>query len=95
MARMKDLFTWFMDKYDIYDEDNDEWQYLNMLFLVDVPPEKGKGVRIIVKHKGDDPQDYIMDLYEGTDYKADPTPDEMFKVITDAVDNIMEYMPKE
>ena len=42
MARMKDLFTWFMDKYDIYDEDNDEWQYLNMLFLVDVPPEKGK-----------------------------------------------------
>ena len=35
-----------------------------------------------------------MDLYEGTDYKADPTPDEMFKVITDAVDDIMEYMPK-
>ena len=91
---MKDLYTWFMDKYDIYNDDTGEWEYRNMLFLVDVPPEKGEGIRIIVKHHGDDPQQYMIDLYKGTDYKPDLTPDEMFKVLTNAIDDIMEDMPK-
>ena len=94
MARMKDLFTWFSDKYDIYDENTDEWEFRNRLFICEPPIEKGSGVRIIVKHYGDDPQQYMLDLYEGTDYKADISPEEMFKVLTNAIDAIMEVMPK-
>ena len=95
MARMKDLHTWFMDKYDIYDEETDEWQYKNMLFLVDVPPKNGEGIRIVIKHNGDDPQTYFMDLYKGTDYTDEATPDDMFKILTDTIDNIMVNMPKD
>jgi len=94
MARMKDLFTWFSDKYDIYNEDTDEWEFRNRLFLMDTPPNKGEGIRIVVKHYGDDPQMYMLDLYKGTDYKDDISPDEMFEKLTDVIDEIMENMPK-
>jgi hypothetical protein len=92
---MKRLFDWFTNKYDIFDDETGEWKGLNELLLMQVPPEKGGGVRIVVKHNGDDPQEYMMDLYEGTDYKPDIDPLEMFRVVTEAVDDIMKNMPKE
>ena len=95
MARMKDLFLWFSDKYDIYDEETEEWEFRNRLFLIDTPPDKGEGIRIVIKHYGDDPQQYILDLYKGTNYDADISPEEMFEVLTNAIDGIMVNMPKD
>ena len=95
MSRMKALFDWFSDKYDIFDDETGEWKGINELLLTQAPVEKGNGVRIVVKHNGDDPQEYMMDLYEGTDYKPDIDPLEMFNVITEAVDDIMKNMTKE
>ena len=95
MARMKDLYTWFCDKYDIFDDEAGEWKQINQLFVIDTPPQKGEGIRIVVKHNGEDPQEYMLDLYKGTDYQPDLTPDEMFKIITKTIDDIMEVMPNE
>lgn len=95
MSAMKALFDWFSDKYDIFDDEIGEWKGINELLLTQVPPEKGNGVRIVVKHNGDDPQEYMMDLYEGTDYNRYIGPLEMFNVITEAVDDIIKNMPKE
>ena len=95
MSRMKALFDWFSDKYDIFDDETGEWKSINELLLTQAPVEKGNGVRIVVKHNGDDPQEYMMDLYEGTDYKPDIDPLEMFDVVTEAIDDIMKNMPKE
>ncbi len=91
---MKRLFDWFTNKYDIFDDETGEWKRVNELFLTSVPPEKGNGVRIVVKHNGDDPQEYMMDLYQGTDYEPDIKPLEMFRVVTEAIDDIMEVMPR-
>ncbi|MBP5597859.1 MAG: hypothetical protein J6Y02_21000 [Pseudobutyrivibrio sp.] len=89
---MKRLFDWFTNKYDIFDDETGEWKVVNDLFLADPPAEKGRGFRIIIRHN--DPEDtmsYIQDLFEGKDYGPD---DDIFEVITKAIDEIMEVMPK-
>lgn len=92
---MKRLFDWFTNKYDILDDETGEWKSINELLLTQAPPEKGNGIRIVVKHNGDDPQEYMMDLYQGTDYEPDIKPLEIFRVVTEAIDDIMKNMPKE
>lgn len=90
MAMMKDIFTWFTEKYDRNDDG------INMLFLCDTPPQNGKGIRIVIKHgKDEERMSYIQDLYEGMDYKPDASPDDIYKVLTETIDAIMEVMPNE
>ena len=90
MAMMKDIFTWFTEKYDRNDDG------INMLFLCDPPIQNGDGIRIIIKHgKGEERMSYIQDLYKGMDYKPDASPDDIYKVLTETIDSIMEVMPNE
>ena len=92
---MKRLFDWFTNKYDIFDDETGERKVVNDLFITEPPAEKGRGIRIIIRHN--DPEDtmsYIQDLFEGKDYSPDAEPDDIFKVITETIDAIMEVMPK-
>lgn len=90
MGAMKDIFTWFTEKYDR----NHDWT--NMLFLCDPPTKNGQGIRIVIKHgKDEERMSYIQDLYEGMDYKPDASPDYIFKILTETIDAIMEVMPNE
>ena len=67
-----------------------------MLFLCDPPIKNGTGIRIIIKHgKGEERMSYIQDLYEVTDYKPDTSPDDIYKMLTETIDAIMEVMPNE
>lgn len=92
---MKRLFDWFTNKYDIFDEETGTRKGVNDLFLADPPPQKGRGIRIIIRHnEGEDTMSYIQDLFEGTDYSPDAEPDDIFEVITKTIDAIMEVMPK-
>ena len=90
MAMMKDIFTWFTEKYDKNED------YTNMLFLCDPPTKNGEGIRIIIKHgEGEERMSYIQDLYKGRDYKPDASPDDIYKMLTEIIDAIMEVMPNE
>lgn len=96
MAMMKDIFTWFTEKYDKNED------YTNMLFLYDLPTRSDavdfndRGIRIIIKHgEGEERMSYIQDLYKGRDYKPNASPDDIFKVLTETIDAIMEVMPNE
>lgn len=92
---MKRLFDWFTNKYGIFDDEAGELKVVNDLFLAEPPPEKGRGIRIIIRHNDpEDPMSYIQDLFEGKDYSPDAEPDDIFKVITETIDAIMEVMPK-
>ena len=92
---MKRLFDWFKNKYDIFDNETNEWKEVNNICLTEPPAEKGRGIRIIIRHnEGEDTMSYIQDLFEGKDYSPDAGPDDIFKVITETIDAIMEVMPK-
>ena len=89
MAMMKDIFTWFAEKYDRNDD------YTNMLFLCDPPPQNGKGIRIVIKHGWDvERMSYIQDLFEGKDYSPYAAPHDIYKVLTKTIDEIMKGIPK-
>ena len=89
---MKRLYDWFTNKYDIFDDETGEWKGVNDFCLTEPPAEKGRGIRIIIRHnEGEDTMSYIQDLFEGKDYSLD---DDMFEVITKTIDAIMEVMPK-
>lgn len=88
---MKRLYDWFTNMYDEYDYEKGEWKGIRELFLQEPDPRKGQGVRIIIRCKdGDDKMTYIQDLFERKDFGPD---DDMFKVITKAVEDIMENIP--
>lgn len=90
MGAMKDIFAYFTEKYDRNDDGT------NMLFLCDPPIKNGTGIRIIIKHgKGDERMSYIQDLYKGTDFKPDAGPNDIYKVLTETIDAIMEVIPNE
>lgn len=89
---MKRLYDWFTNMYDIFDDETGEWKGVNDFCLTEPPAEKGRGIRIIIRHnEGEDSMSYIQDLFEGKDYSLD---DDMFEVITKTIDAIMEVMPK-
>lgn len=88
---MKRLYDWFTNMYDEYDDEKGEWKGIRELLLQEPDPRKGKGVRIVVRCKDDDDKmTYIQDLFEGKDFGPD---DDMFEVITKAIEDIMENMP--
>lgn len=92
---MKRLFDWFTNKYDIFDNETGEWKGVNNICLTEPPAEKGRGIRIIIRHnEGEDTMSYIQDLFEGKDYSPDAGMDDIFEVITKTIDAIMEVMPK-
>lgn len=88
---MKRLYDWFTNKYDEYDDEKGEWKEKRVLCISSPPAERGNGIRIIVRfNDGDEKMSYILDLFEGSDYTPD---DDIFEVITTAIDGIMEQMP--
>ena len=92
---MKRIFDWFTNKYDIFDDETGEWKGVNCICLTEPPAQKGRGIRIIIRHnEGEDTMSYIQDLFEGTDYAPDAGTDDIFEVITKTIDAIMEVMPK-
>ena len=92
---MKRIFDWFTNKYDILDDETGEWKGVNNFCLTEPPAQKGRGIRIIIRHNdGEDTMSYIQDLFEGKDYSPDAGPDDIFEVITKTIDAIMEVMPK-
>lgn len=97
MGAMKDLDVWFNEKYNKFDEGAEEWIEKNILYLTNVPLEKGNGIRIVVIHKDEEDgnMSYAMDLYEGEDYKPNASPDDIYKVLTETIDAIMVNMPKD
>ncbi len=92
---MKSLYDWFTNKYDVFDDDTGLWKQVNCLYLSEPPFEKGRGIRIIIKHfdSEDGVMAYIQDIFEGTDYEPDASQEKMFEVITKTIDDIMENMP--
>jgi len=47
---MKRLYDWFTNKYDIFDDETGEWKGINDFCLTEPPAEKGRGIRIIIRH---------------------------------------------
>lgn len=92
---MKRLYDWFTNKYDILDDETGEWKGVNNICLTEPPAQKGRGIRIIIRHnEGEDTMSYIQDLFEGKDYSPNAGSDDIFEVITKTIDAIMEVMPK-
>ena len=88
---MNMLYDWFTQKYDEYDDEKGGWKRKRELFLTEPPLKRGRGIRIIVKfNDGEEKMKYILDLFEGADYTPD---DNIFEVLTTAIDGIMEQMP--
>lgn len=96
MSAMKDLDLWFKEKYDEFDDDTEEWKGKNFLYFLDTPPEKGKGIRIVILHKDEEDGNmtYMQDYFEGTDYDKDITPIDMHHKVTGFIDDMMGNMPK-